>query len=360
MKTKNSKRERAYAAIDLEQFSANYHYFRSIIHPATKLMAVVKADAYGHGAVALAKAACAHEVDYLGVAWFKEANELRAARIKTPILLFSEPTGVDLAEIIRLNITQTIYTLDFAKKLNATAKKLNQQACVHLKVDTGMGRIGVTKHEIFSFIKELQQLKNLTIEGIFSHLATADQTNDRYTQKQIATFTEITNNIDYVMPIPLKHLANTFGTLNYETSHFNMVRIGIGLYQNLLTFKTKISYIKKVPKNTSLSYGLTYQTKKATNIATLSVGYADGLVRLLSNSGRVLIRGKSYPIVGNICMDMTLVDLGEDFYPIAEEVTLIGRENEAEITVEEVAKLAATIDYEILCGIGKRVPRIYT
>jgi alanine racemase len=327
---------------------------------STKFMAVVKADGYGHGAIEIADVAVANGVDYLGVAWVVEAVQLREAGIKAPILILSEPTINVAADIVRLDVTQTVYSFQFAKALSDAAQQLNKTAKVHVKIDTGMGRIGVNKNEAVSLIEQIDTLDNIEIEGIFTHFANADEKTNEHTSEQLKEFNEILDLlVENGFTFPIIHAANTAATENFPNAHFNMVRVGIGLYKDVLTFKSKIAYIKRVKEGTLLSYGSTFSPSHDTNIATLSVGYADGLVRSLSNIGHVLINEKRYNIVGRICMDMTLVNLGDDVYPVGQEVVLIGQQGDNHIDVTEVASQANTIDYEILCGIGKRVNRIY-
>jgi len=352
--------KRAYVEINLTKYAENINRFRTIIPAETKLMAVVKADAYGHGANEISDVAVANGIDYLGVAWVSEAIALREAGIKSPILILSEPTINIAADIVRLDVTQTVYTLNFARALSDAAKQFNKIAKIHIKIDTGMNRIGVNGDEATLLVEQIHELDNIFIEGVFTHFAKADTIDDNYTLQQVKQFTEIVTSLEKKgYSFPIKHCANTAGTFNYPSAHVNMVRVGIGSYQDVLTFKSRIAYVKRVPKDSYVSYSCSYKTEKETTIATLSVGYADGLVRALSNKGHVIVNGKKYPIVGRICMDMTMIDLGDDIYHVGEEVILIGSQGSETISVEEVAELAGTISYEILCGIGKRVNRIY-
>lgn len=332
-------------------------------------MAVVKADAYGHGAVAVSKA-IEREVDYLSVATISEALELKAAGIKKPIFLLSETSAQNAKKVVENGFVQTVYTAKLARALSDAATALSKKARIHIKVDTGMGRIGVQPGQAAALIREISELPNIRIEGIFTHLARAESKNG-FTDRQLDIFRKAISGIDTRGLI--LHSANSAGMLYHKESHLNMVRVGIAMYgmyppggsrtavklKPALEFKTKVVYLKKVSAGTPLSYGSTYRTRKKTVIATLPVGYADGLPRVLSNRGSVLIRGKRYPIVGRVCMDLTIVDAGNANVKTGDEVTLIGKQGREVISVDEVADLADTINYEIVCGIGKRVTRVY-
>lgn len=361
--------DQTFAEINIANLLYNIRQLKKLLPRHVMFMAVVKADAYGHGAVAVSKA-IEKEVDYLSVAKISEALELKAAGIKMPILILSETSPQNAKSVVENGFVQTVYTARFARALSAAAASLSKKARIHIKVDTGMGRIGAQPGEVAALLREISKLPNLKIEGVFTHLARAEG-KDGFSDRQINIFRKAVSDIDTHGLI--LHCANSAGVLNHKESHFNMVRVGIAMYglyppggsRNIvylkpaLEFKTKVVYLKKVPAGTPLSYGSTYRTKKATVIATLPVGYADGLPRALSNKGSVLIAGKRYPIVGRICMDLTLVDIGNTNVKIGDEVVLIGKQGRQEISVDEIAAQADTINYEIVCGIGKRVPRIY-
>lgn len=363
-----------FAEIDLSAIAYNIDEIRKVIPKKTKIMTVVKANAYGHGAVEISKAAISSGVDYLSVATVSEALELREAGITAPILLLSESPISAAREVISASLAQTVYSVDLAKALSIEAAQQGKVAKVHVKVDTGMGRIGVRDSQAISLIKEITKFGNLLIEGIFTHFAKAEDLSDDYTRNQLSKFKKVIEKVESNgFRIPLKHAANSAATLYFPESHLDMIRIGLAMYglyppfaksrpldlHPALAFKTKVVYKKRVPKDTALSYGCTYLTPKETTIATLPVGYADGLSRVLSNRGSVLIRGKRYPIVGTVCMDLTLIDVGEDKVEVGDEVVMIGKQGGEEISVDEVAELEGTISYEVVCGIGKRVPRIY-
>ncbi len=354
--------KRAFAEINLKTYHQNFINIQKKLSPKTKILAIIKADAYGLGAVPMAKAASRAGAVYLGVAWLTEAIELRLNNITSPILLLSEPIKDFTIEIVGLNITPTIYTKEFAYQLNSACQKLKKKNKVHVKIDTGMNRIGCSMTTAIELIKYVLTLPNLEIEGLYTHFATADKSNSEYFYFQFNNFQKILNEIKKEkIHIPLIHTANSDATINYPESHFDMVRLGISLFKNTLTFKSYVGFIKKIPAQSQISYGGTYQTAQPTYLATIMVGYADGLPRSLSNKGRVLIKGESYPIVGNITMDMTMINIGENPLSIkkGDEVVLIGKQLTKEITIDEIALTANRVNYEILTGISKRVNRIY-
>ena len=368
-----------FVEISIPNILHNIRELKKLLDKNVKFMAVVKADAYGHGAVPVSKA-IEKNIDYLAVATLSEAIELKSAGIKAPILLLSEVPPSSAADIVRNGFIQTVYTLKFAKALSAAASRFKKKARIHLKIDTGMGRIGVHFSEAEGLFNAVSKLPGLKIEGLFTHFAGAEEL-DEFTSKQIKRFKSFISKIDHAGYI--LHAANSAGVIYHKESHLDMVRVGLSMYglypsggrkasvdlKPALEFKTHVVYVKKVAAGTPLSYGSTYKTKKGTNIATLPVGYADGLPRALSNKGEVLIRGRRYPIVGRICMDLTLVDLGDGTRlrkgfggqgcETGDEVTLIGSQDNENISTDDVAKLADTISYEVICGIGKRVPRVY-
>ncbi len=363
-----------FAEVNLGNVSYNISRIKKVILPSTKIMAVVKADGYGHGAAEVSKAALKAGVDYLSVASLKEAMELREAGIESPILILSESIQDGVEKIIDLGLTQTVYTYKLAESLSKEAKVKNRDARIHVKVDTGMNRVGVAPNDAVSLIKRISALDNIVIEGIFTHFSKAENVKDDFTKKQLESFKKVLTEVETNgFKISIKHAANSAATLFYPETHLDMIRIGLSIYglyppgnssrpinlKPALSFKTKITYLKRVPKGTPLSYGGTYVTQKETTIATLPVGYADGLSRRLSNKGSVLIRGKRLPISGNVCMDLTLIDVDNLDVEVGDEVVLIGRQGNEEITADEIAELEGTINYEVVCGIGKRVPRIY-
>ncbi len=343
-----------------------------------KICAVVKADGYGHGAVEVARTALSCGASYLGVAFLDEALELREKGITAPILILGFTPENQFDTILEHDITQTIYDLRSAVALSEKAVKYDKKAKIHIKIDTGMGRIGFYPDSpSVSQIRKIFSLKNLIVEGIFTHFARADEWDRSFTEKQFQLFTKTVNLIEGKdFKIPLKHVANSAGILEFPNTHLDMVRAGIiiyGLYPSnevakdrislkpIMSLKTRVSHVKILPAGKPISYGGTYTTTGPSRIITLPVGYADGYSRLLSAKGEVLIKGQRAPILGRICMDQCIVDgtnINGDINS-GDEVTLIGKDGNEEISVEEIAEHIGTINYEITCNISKRVPRVY-
>ncbi len=359
-----------YTEISLEAIKHNIAEIKKYVDSRTRFMAVVKANAYGHGASAVARAAVEAGADYLGVANLKEALELRESGILSPILILTEsPTSV-ADEVIQHELTQTVYSFSEAKALSEESEKRKSPVRVHVKIDTGMGRVGVLPSEAMAFLTKVASLPGLVLEGVFTHFAKAEDPEDKFTADQFHKFQQI---IARVPHIPLKHSANSAAALFHRETHLDMVRVGLmmyGLYPqgnsrrliNLkpaLSFKSRITYLKKVPAGTPLSYGSTYVTPAETTVATIPVGYADGFSRRLSNRGQVLIRGRRYPVVGRVTMDLTMVNVGNGKVEMGDEVILIGEQDGQGISADEIAALEDTISYEVVCSIGKRVPRVY-
>jgi len=359
-----------YAEINLNSIKYNIGEIRKLILPRVKYMAVVKANAYGHGAVAISRAAVEAGADYLAVANLKEALELREAGIVSPVLILTEsPTSV-VDEILQYDLTQTVYSFAELNALSDEAKKRNKTARVHVKVDTGMGRVGVRPSEAVAFVAKTLSLSGLEVEGFFTHFAKAEDVGDTFTQEQFQKFKQVSSKVNN---IPIKHAANSAAVLLHPETHLDMVRVGLmmyGLYpagnsrnrvklRPALSFKSRVTYLKRVPAGTPVSYGSAYVAPASTTIATIPVGYADGFSRRLSNRGQVIIRGKRFPVVGRVTMDLTMVDVGDAKIEIGDEVVLIGEQNGQAISADEMAKLEDTISYEVICGIGKRVARIY-
>ncbi len=348
--------DRIYAEIDLKQLVRNLQNIKKLLSPQTSIMGIIKADAYGHGVKPIAQILHKEGVNYFGVASVDEAIELREAGIKCPILVLSEPSAGQLKQIIKYNLVQTIYSNEFLKSLTKLTKKIR----VHVKVDTGMTRIGVMESAALDYIAKVKRNKKIQIEGLFTHLACADQPAHPLNSKQLSAFQILRNRCRKEYPeIKYYHAANSAAVNNFKEAHFDLVRVGIALYKNVLTLKARVNFVKTVQAGIAVSYGATYQTKQETKIATISAGYADGFNRLLSNKGQVIIRGKIFPVIGNVCMDMFMVDVTGSDVSIGDEAVLIGKDGGKMITAEAIAESINTIDYEVLCGISKRVPRIY-
>lgn len=364
-----------WAEIDLEAVRNNVRQIRRLIGEGPEIMAVVKAEAYGHGAVVTAKAALRAGATRLGVSLPEEGISLRKAGIEVPVLIFGPLLEDQAGPVCAFNLTPTITGTAGARALAREAGRRNQKVRVHIKVDTGMGRVGVLPGEVLPLVREISTLPNLEIEGIYSHFATADAEDLTYARRQLAVFHRVIDDLRrHGWEIPLKHMANSGAIMNLPESYFDLVRAGIilyGLYPSdhvpsgrlplrpALTLKARVTQVKRVPPGTGISYGQVYHTLKDTTIITLPIGYADGWTRLLTGKARVLLKGKSFPLVGRICMDQCMADVGDTPVEVGEEVVLIGRQGEEEITVDEVAALLGTINYEIVCMLSDRVPRIY-
>ena len=360
-----------WAEINLGNLGYNFLQIKKILPAKTKIMACVKADAYGHGLIPVSKKLESCNVDYLSVASIDEAIKLRKANIDLPILVLGMILKKDISPLFKYNITQTVCTEELAIALNNMAGARRRNINIHIKIDTGMGRIGVLHNEALRFIKRLHQLKHLNIEGAFTHFACAD-INRSFTFYQINVFQHLISELQSCgIQIPLIHAANSIGIISYKESHFNMVRPGLiiyGLYPQeglaiklkpVLSLKTKVVYTKKVPKGWGISYGHTYITQRDSTIVTLPIGYGDGYPRSLSNIAPVIIKGKLLKVSGRVCMDQTMVDVGNLAVKVGDKVTLIGAQGKISITTEELAQLSETIPYEIVCSLGSRVPRFY-
>lgn len=364
-----------WAEISLDAIQHNVKAFKKYISKDSKMMAVVKADGYGHGAIEVANTAIAAGADYLGVALLDEALELRTAGIAKPILVLGYTKPAAVHEAIKNNITLTVYSQDAITAIREAAEELQMAAKIHLKIDTGMGRIGISiKEEALQLLKDIHS-NYIEIEGAFTHFAAADDLDETYTKKQFTRFLEITSYLEANgFTIPIKHCCNSAATIAYPEMHLDMCRVGISIYglypaddmrekiklSQAMAFKTKPVLVKQVDKGQPISYGCTFKPERQAMIATLPVGYADGLSRQLSNRGEMTVRRKRVPIVGRICMDQTMIDVTEvDRIMETDEVTIFGEPSEGYISLDEVAKLLETIHYEIVCLIGKRVPRVY-
>jgi len=360
-----------WAEINLANLEYNLNQVRIRLNPGTKVMVTVKADAYGHGLIPVARRLVSAKVDFLGVASIDEGIKLRQAKIEIPILILGLILKKDLEPVFKYRLRPTVCDLELAAALNQRAAALGLRQAVHIKVDTGMGRVGVLHEDAILLIRKIQRLPNINIEGLFTHFAFADM-NQAFTRYQILLFNRLIQRLQELgLDIPLKHAANSMGVLDYKEGHFNMVRPGLVIYglhpkedlgiplKPVLSLKTRIVFIRSLPKGYGISYGHAYVTQKATKIAILPIGYGDGYPRNLSNLASVLIKGRRFKICGRICMDQMMVDLGNLAVKPGEEVVLIGRQAKFKITAEELAVLAGTIPYEIVCGLGSRIPRLY-
>ncbi len=368
-------RRPTHALIDLSALEYNYRTIKEHLPHDTAVLSVVKANAYGHGTIETAKRLESLGTDFFGVAICEEAIELREAGIKSPIIILSGIPKSQTEYIFRFDLTPLIFDIASAETIGMFAEKAGRKIKVHLKVDTGMGRLGVLPEQLSSFFEMLKNFRAIEIEGVASHLCESENKDNRYSLKQIDRFhkaVQIVRSCGY-SPRYL-HIANSGAILNLPSSLFNMVRPGLMLYGSypskrfkkkmalkpVMSFVTEIIHLKEVKKGLPLSYGRRFITARDSLIAVIPVGYGDGLPRSLSNKGQVIIGGKKASIVGTICMDLTIVDVTDlPHVELGDEVILIGRQESEEITAQDVAQTAGTIPYEILCGINKRVPRFY-
>ncbi|MGI6683967.1 MAG: alanine racemase [Bacillota bacterium] len=366
-----------WAEVDLGAVAHNTREIRRIVKPETKIMAIVKANGYGHGAVQIAQTALKHGADYLGVAILSEAVKLREQGIDAPILVMGYNTLDQVEEILKFNVTTTVFTLEMAEALSRMALQKGEKAKIHIKIDTGMGRIGfLPQKETIDLIKEIVNLKGLWLEGIFTHFAVADETDKTFTWQQLEKFTWLISRLEEEgIKIPLKHAANSAAIIDLPETHLDMVRAGIllyGLYPSpgvdhkkinlipAMELKAKVAFVKKVGSGTSISYGRKFIVPDEAVIASLPFGYADGYIRKLSNQSEILLGGKRVPVVGTICMDQLMVDASQvQGVKIGDEAVIIGRQGSEYIPVEEIAKRLNTINYEIICMLSERIPRIY-
>ncbi len=365
-----------WAEINLDNLAYNMRKVRERVGKEALVMAVVKANAYGHGSIKAAETFLNNGADRLAVAILREALELRRANINAPILVLGYTPKCQYHNVVKYDIIQTIWDYESAKILSDTAVQLNKKAIIHIKIDSGMGRIGFSsKEKAIEEITNISNLPNLYIEGIYTHFATADEKDKSYSRKQYEYFMEIIEALEQRnISIPIKHVSNSAAIIDLPEYNLNMVRPGIMLYglypsdevekervdlRPAMALKAMISHIKEVPNGTGISYGRIFITKRQSKIATLPIGYADGFPRLLTSKGEAFLKGKRVPVVGKICMDQCMIDITDlDDVKIGDEVTLFGYE-EGVPHVDEIADKLSTINYEIVSTVGRRVPRIY-
>jgi alanine racemase len=361
--------------IDHEALRWNLRQIRAKVGAKVKILSMVKANGYGHGAAAISKTLAAAGGDAFGVATLEEGIELRQAGVREPILFLAGAYEDQLDQVFAFSLTPVIHELDRLRQLEAALLRRGAMLDVHLKIDTGMGRLGMVAAESDDWLPQIKKLTALKIAGVFSHFSHAESVEGDYTKTQLELFNQILPKLRSAgTHPPLVHFANSAATITLPAAYFDMVRPGIMLYgvypsppmaqqitlQPVLAWKTKILQLKKVPAGTSISYGQTFVTRRESLIATLPVGYADGYQRLLSNRGEVLVGARRAPVVGRVCMDLTLIDV-TDIKNVkqGDEVVLLGRQGAGEISADELAAWANTISYEILTSISARVPRIH-
>ena len=358
--------------VDLGAIAHNLRLVRRIVGKVG-ILAVLKANGYGHGALIVARTVIANGADMLGVACVSEGVAFREAGITAPILVLGYTPAWRVREAVANDIALTLFDRDTARAMDRAAAEEGRVARAHIKVDTGMGRLGLLPDQVLPFVQWLTGLPHLMIEGIFTHFSVADAADKGYTYKQLATFRAVLRQIkENGISVPIVHAANSAAILTVPEARFNMVRLGIALYglspgpetplpegfRPALTFKTCIAQVKTLPPGSFVGYGNTYRTKGEERIAVIPVGYADGFRRAPGNWGYVLVRGRRAPIVGRVCMDQAMIDVTHiPGVRQGDEVVLIGVQGEQEITVDEVAERLGTINYEVISTILSRVPR---
>lgn len=359
--------------VDLEAISHNVRRVVDIVGPGVTVLAVLKADGYGHGMVRVARTALNNGACYLGVASINEGEILRQSGITAPILVLGYTPAWQARELVLNSLSAAVFNFEVAQALSRAARELNRQVQVHVKVDTGMGRLGLLPDDVANFVQELRTLPNLVLEGIFTHFSVADSDPD-YTRWQVDRFRQVLDTLAKGgLEIPLVHAANSAAILTLPESHFSMVRLGLAMYglhpspqvpcppdfAPALAFKTQVAQVKTLPPGSFVSYGNTYQTVGQQQIAVIPVGYADGFRRAPRHWGEVLVRGRRAPIVGRVCMDQTMIDVTHiPDVRQGDEVVLIGEQGGARITAEDVAERLGTINYEVVSEILARVPRV--
>jgi len=365
----------AWIEVDLNAIRSNVVALRSVLSPGVAVIAMVKGNAYGHGAPAVARAVLSGGASKLGVARLSEAMELREHGVTSPILLVGGFCSPEIKDLVAFGITPSVFDLDLAGALAAEAVRHSHRVSVHVDVDTGMGRLGVPYEQAPLFVEELKGMKGLHVEGIFTHLSSADEPDQSYSHLQIERFRTVLEQLeDRNVFVPCAHVQNSAGVLNLPDVTFPAVRPGLllyGLYPSTtssrrvslspaLSFYSRVVQVKRVPSGSTVSYNRTYKTPTARNLATISAGFADGVLRQLSSKGRVLVNGRSYPIAGRVTMDQIVIDLDRDeSVRPGDRATLIGRDGDEEITAEELAQLAGTINYDVTTSISRRVRRVY-
>ncbi len=369
---------RVTANINLDAICNNILNTKKLIGNSTKIMAIIKADGYGHGAVPIARALEQIGVDAYGIAIIEEGVELRNAGINKPLLILGYTPKEQYRQLVQYDITQTIFQLCSAEDLSREAIRQNRIANVHIKIDTGMSRIGFSDtEESIENIKKISLLDGININGIYTHFACADESNKTSAHNQLKRFLNFVKRLEQEgIVISVKHISNSAGIIDLPEAKLDMVRSGIstyGLYPSeevnkeklplepAMEIKTHVSYVKEIDAGIGVSYGSTFITNRKTRIATIPVGYGDGYPRQLSSKGRVLIHGKSAPILGRVCMDQFMVDVTEiEDVAQGDVVTLLGKDKEEYISVEELANMSYSFNYEFICNVGKRIPRIYS
>ncbi len=370
-----SQNHLTWAEVDLDAIAHNARVLKERAGQETALMAVVKANAYGHGAVPVARTALENGASRLAINRAIEGVELRQAGLTAPILILGYSLPSEAETIVRWDLTPTVTTVEGALALSAMSDRQGKVTPIHVKVDTGMGRFGLLPDEVVAFVRRIAELPGLKLEGLFTHFAVADLADKTYTRRQFDLYVWVVKQLEEAgFPISLKHVANSATNLDLPEMHLDMVRCGIALYglrpsdevepaiplRPAMALKSRVARVRTLPPGSSISYGCTYTTTRPTPVALVPVGYGDGYHRTLSNKGSVLIGRKRAPIVGRVCMDQFVVDVTSiEGVRQDDEVVIFGRQGEEEISAEEVAALAGTINYEVVTSILPRVTRVY-
>lgn len=363
------------ATINLDALTHNINFFRDRLSKDFQIMAIVKADAYGHGVIPIVKHLKDIGITYFAVGFLDEALQIRKAGFKDPILVlgYTPKDGIELA--FENNVALTVFSHDIVDQINLVGEKYRKKLKVHIKVDTGMGRIGIFPSELYSFFMETKNKEWIDIEGVYTHFATADEKDKTFTLKQTEIFNNALEKIRLSDKINYIHLSNSAALIDLPEIDQNIARLGISLYgllpssdvnltqadlEPVMSLKTEIIYLKEIESGQTISYGATYKAKRKTLVATLPIGYADGLSRKLSNKGYVLIHGQRAPIIGRVCMDQTMIDVTDiSQVKVGDQVIIFGSQDGNFLSIDEQAKIAETINYELVTLIGKRIPRIY-
>ena len=369
---------RVYAKIDLDAVAWNMEQMKKNLKEGTEMVAVIKTDGYGHGAVQVAS--MLESYDYVwgyAVATLDEAVVLRAAEIQKPILVLGCIFPDQYWEMLKYEIRMNVYTKEMAEAISALAVEKGEQAYVHIKLDTGMARLGFSAEESsIEEIKEIAELPNLVLEGVFTHFAKADEEDKTFTMMQLEKFEWMTQRLEEEgVTLPYVHASKSAGIIDVRRADYNLVRAGIAIYglypseevdkekvqlKPALSLKSHIAFVKDIPAGTPVSYGGDFVSEHQMRIATIPIGYGDGYPRSLSDTGYVLIRGKKAPIIGRICMDQFMVDVSDiPEVKFGDKVTLIGRDQEEYLPVEKLSELSGRFNYEFVCDLGKRIPRVY-
>ncbi|HKL41012.1 MAG TPA: alanine racemase [Clostridia bacterium] len=360
--------------IDLDHLKNNIEEVRRVTDKNALVTAVIKADAYGHGALKVIDTLLENGADRLAVAALNEALEIREKYSEVPILILGYTPDEGIEKVIKNNIIQTVYSEEQVAHISETAKKLGKEAVLHIKIDTGMRRLGFN-WEDYNKILSIFEYEHVKFEGIYTHFAKADEKDKAFTIKQFNRFNLVINELEKnKIKVPIKHVSNSAAIIDLPEFSYDMVRAGIMLYgvypseevgrdnvnlKPVMTFKTRVGHVKYVDENEGVSYGLIYKADRHMKVATLPVGYADGYSRLLTSKAEVLIKSSRRKVIGRICMDQLMIDLGKSKAQVGDEVVLFGYNEKEELSVDEVAKWLDTINYEVLCMISRRVPRVY-